>query len=120
MSIVFALVLAAQPAAANPAPDWRPLGVWRGQIDLAWDAASVNRGPDVVTVRLRSEAAQSPRTAEWAISRIEIRCATAMMHVIETITYDPDGAVVRTDNVPQPFQSIPADSFVAIIQRAVC
>ena len=121
MPSLIALMLAAmQPAATTPAPDWRPLGTVREQYRLAWDAASVQRGPEVVTVRFRTEAAQSPETAPRAVSRLEMRCASATMRVIETITYAPDGSVVRRDEVPAPFESIPAGSFVATIQRAVC
>ncbi len=119
MDMIIALMLTAQPAAA-PAPDWRPLGIARERYALAWDAASVQRGPEVVTVRFRTEAAQSPETSPRAMSRLEIRCAAATMRVVETITYASDGSVVRRDTVPQAFEAIPAGSFVATIQHAVC
>ncbi len=119
MDMIIALMLTAQPAAA-PAPDWRPLGIARERYALAWDAASVQRGPEVVTVRFRTEAAQSPQASQHLISRLEIRCAAATMRVVETVTYGVDGSVVRTDTVPPPFQPIPAGSHIAVIQRAVC
>jgi hypothetical protein len=42
------------------------------------------------------------------------------MHVVETITYAPDGSVVRRDTLAQPFVAIPPGSYVAIIKSAVC
>ena len=120
MGMIIALMLAAAQPAAAPAPDWRPLGSARERFNLFWDAASVQRGPEVVTVRFKTEAIQSPEASPRALSRLEIRCAAATMRVVETITYAPDGTVVRTDRVPQPFDAIPAGSHVAIIQRAVC
>ncbi|HYD13736.1 MAG TPA: surface-adhesin E family protein [Allosphingosinicella sp.] len=121
MSTMIALLLAtAQPANAPATPDWRPLGTARDRFELAWDAASVQRGPEVVTVTFRTRAIQSPESSPRAISRAEIRCAAAMMRVIETITYAPDGSVVRRDTVPPPFESIPPGSFVATIRDAVC
>ena len=117
--IIYALMLTTiQPAA--PAPDWRPLGIAGERFRLAWDAATVQRGAEVVTVTFRTEAAESPENAPRAISRLEIRCATAMLRVVETITYAPDGTVTRRDTVPAPFESIPPGSHVAVIQRAVC
>lgn len=119
MQMIFALVLATtQPA--PPAPDWQTLGIAGERFRLAWDAASVQRGPEVVTVTFRTEAAESPESAPRAISRLEIRCATATLRVVETITYAPDGTVTRRDTVPAPFESIPPGSHVATIQRAVC
>jgi len=119
MDMIFALMLAAQPA-TSPAPDWRPLGTARERFALAWDAASVQRGPEAVTVRFRTEAAQSPETSPRAFSRLEIRCAAGTMRVVETVTYAPDGAIVRTDSTPAPFDSIPAGSHIEVIRRAVC
>ena len=117
MGMLLALLLTAQAA---PAPDWRPLGTVRDQYRLAWDAASVEHGAEVVTVRFRTEAAQSPATSPRLESRLEIRCAPATMRVVETVTYAPDGSVTRRDTVPAPFEAIGAGSFVAIIQRSVC
>ena len=119
MGMLIALLLTTQPAAA-PAPDWRPLGTVRDQYRLAWDAASVQRGAEVVTVRFRTEAAQAPETSRRLESRLEIRCASSTMRVVETITYAPDGTVTRRDTVPPAFEAISAGSFVATIQRAVC
>ena len=119
MHTIIALMLAAQPAPAT-APDWRPLGVVRERYRLAWDAASVERGPEVTRVRFRTEAAQSPEAAPRAESRLEIRCASATMRVVETITYAPDGSVMRRDTVPPAFDTIVAGSFVATIRDAVC
>jgi hypothetical protein len=119
MGMLIALLLTTQPASA-PVPDWRPLGTARDQYRLAWDAASVVRGAEVVTVRFRTEAAQSPATSRRLESRLEIRCAASTMRVVETVTYAPDGSVVRRDDVPAPFETIPAGSFVATIRQAVC
>ena len=120
MAILISLMLAAAQPAAAPGPDWRPLGTVRDQYRLAWDAASVQRGAEVVTVRFRTEAAQSPGTSRRLESRLEIRCSSSTMRVVETITYAPDGSVTRRDTVPPAFEAIPAGSFVATIQRAVC
>lgn len=114
------LLAAAQPAPAGSLPDWRPLGTARERYNLSWDAASVERGPEVVTVRFKAEAIQSPESSPRTISRAQIRCAAATMRVIETTTYARDGSVTRRDTVPAPFEAIPAGSFVAVIQRAVC
>ena len=115
MQMVIALMLAAVQA-----PDWRPLGTARDRYSLAWDAASVERGPEVVTVQFRTESLLSPETSPRAVSRIEIRCAAATMRVVETVTLNPDGSLARRDSVPQSFEPIPSGSFVATIQRAVC
>ena len=120
MQTIIALMLAAAQTAPAPPPDWRPLGVVRERYRLAWDAASVERGPEVTRVRFRTEAAQSPETAPRAESRLEIRCASATMRVVETITYAPDGSVIRRDNVPPAFDTIVAGSFVATVRDAVC
>ena len=119
MGMLIALLLTTQPASA-PVPDWRPLGTVRDQYRLAWDAASVQRGAEVVTVRFRTEAAQSPETSRRLESRLEIRCASSTMRVVETVTYAPDGTVTRRDTVPPAFEASPAGSFAATIQRAVC
>ena len=117
--MIIALMLAAvQPA--DPAADWRPLGTARDRYSLAWDAASVERGPEVVTVRFKTESSQSPETSPHAISRMEIRCAAATLRVVETVTMNPDGSVARVDSVPQPFEPIPPGSLVAAVQREVC
>ena len=120
MMLGIALMLAAAQPAPAPTPDWRPLGTVRDQYRLAWDANSVERGAEVVTVRFRTDAAQSPETQRRLESRLEIRCASSTMRVVETVTYAPDGTVTRRDTVPPAFEAIPAGSFVATIQRAVC
>ena len=117
MSMIFALLLAAQAAA--PAPDWRLIGR-AGDRNLSYDAASPRRGPEVVTVMVRNDPAEAPGASPYAISRMEIRCAAAMLRVEETISYRPDGSVIGTDRVPEPFESIPPGSFVEVIHRAVC
>jgi hypothetical protein len=122
LTIAAFTLAAAQPAptATTPATDWRPLGIVRERYRLAWDAASIVRGPDVVSVRFRTEAAQSPETSEHLMSRVEIRCRDSLVRVVETVTYAADGSVVRRDTVPPAFAPIPADSHVAAIQRQVC
>jgi hypothetical protein len=120
--MIVALVLAAaQPAApaATPAPDWRLIGTHQDR-NLFYDAARIERGPEVVTVRIRNAAVLAPDTSPYALSRLEIRCTAAQLRVVETISYRPDGTIIRTDSVPQPFESIPSGSFVAIVQHAVC
>ena len=121
MSMIFAFMLAAgQPtAAAQRAPDWRPIGHNR-ERNIYYDAAGVERGPEVVTVRIRTEAVRAPEASMRTLSRIEIRCASSELRVVETISYAPDGSVIRTDSAPEPFESIPAGSFVALVQQAVC
>ncbi len=122
MGMIVALLLAAaQPAAPAPAaaPDWRPIGQTR-ERNLYYDAAGIERGAEVVTVRVRTELIESPDASPRTVSRMEIRCAAAQLRVIETITYRPDGSIIGTDSVPEPFESIPAGSFVEIIHHAVC
>jgi hypothetical protein len=121
MTIVAFMLAAVQPAPpVVPSPDWRPLGSAGDRYRLYWDAASVERGPEVVSVRFKTEAMQSPESSPRAVSRLEIRCAASTVRVVETITYAPDGSVVRRDTTPVPFDTIPAGSLVAAIQRAVC
>ena len=84
MAMIVALMLAAaQPVvpAATPAPDWRLIGTAR-ERSLFYDAARIERGPDVVTVRIRNQAAQAPDASPYALSRLEIRCAAAQLRVV--------------------------------------
>ncbi len=74
----------------------------------------------MVTVRIKTEMAQAPEASPHLVSRMELRCAASMLRVVETVTYRPDGSIAATDSIPEPFESIPAGSFVAFIQRAVC
>ena len=123
MSMIFALMLAAAqpaPTATPPAPDWRPLGIAQEHYRLAWDAASIERGSEMVRVTVRSEAAQSPETSSHMVSRVEIRCAVSTARVVETITYAADGSVVNRDTAPAAFAVIPPGSHIASIKQAVC
>ena len=111
-----------QPAMAQPAApgaDWRRLGTSRDRT-IWYDAARIDRGPEVVTVRFRTELTQAPETSFSTLSRMEIRCAASVARTIETISYAPDGKVIRTDGVPVPFETIPAGSPVEAVRRAVC
>ena len=106
-----------QPAA--PGADWRRLGTSRDRT-IWYDAARIDRGPEAVTVRFRTELTTAPATSFSTLSRMEIRCAASVARTIETISYAPDGKVIRTDSVPVPFETIPAGSLVEAVRRAVC
>ncbi|WP_395612246.1 surface-adhesin E family protein [Allosphingosinicella sp.] len=106
-----------QPAA--PGADWRRLGTSRDRT-IWYDAARIERGPEVVTVRFRTELAQAPETSFSTLSRMEIRCAASEGRTIETISYAADGKVIRTDSVPVPFEAIPAGSLMERVKRAAC
>jgi hypothetical protein len=120
--IISVLLAAAQPAAPAAAPDWRPLGTVRdGQFALFYDRARIGRGAgDLVTIWLKREAATAPQSQNHAVSRVEIRCIARTVRVVETVTRRADGTLVGTDTEPQPFDSIPAGSFVETIHRDVC
>jgi hypothetical protein len=107
----------AQPAA--PGADWRRLGTARDRT-IWYDAARIDRGPEVVTVRFRTELTQAPETSFSTLSRMEIRCAASEGRTIETISYAADGKVIRTDSVPVPFEAIPAGSLMERVKRAAC
>ena len=120
MSIaIFLLLAAAQPQPAA-APNWRPLGTMQGRFNLYYDGGRIERGADAVTIRIKREPFPAQAGAPWWISRVEIRCAANSVRVVETVSHRPDGSVSRTDTVPQPFESIPAGSFVEAIHRDVC
>jgi hypothetical protein len=120
MSIAISLLLAAAQTQAAPAPNWRPLGTVQGRFNLFYDGARIERGADAVTVWIRREPFPAQSGAPWWISRVEIRCIAGTTRVVETVSYRPDGSVGRTDTEPEPFESIPAGSFVEAIHRAVC
>lgn len=134
MDVIFGLMLAAaQPAAvttpaatqptmtqpAAPGAEWRRLGTTRDRT-IWYDAARIDRGPEVVTVRFRTELTQAPETSFSTASRLEVRCAASEARTIETISYAPDGRITRTDSVPVPFSAIPSGSLMEAVKRAVC
>jgi hypothetical protein len=113
-----ALLLAAlvQPGA----PDWHPLGE-TPDLSLAWDAGSVARRGDRVSLRLR--VVRNPPVEgvnAYAISQVEIDCARSTSRVGETVNYSSND--VRGDVMTEdlPWQPIPAESFVADLRDAVC
>lgn len=111
------IAVAAVPASAQPAPDWRRFGETRGSA-LEWDAANVERGETlIVTVRLTRPAGNR---YPYTISRIELRCMPAQLRTLETANYLPDGSVGSRDTVPVAWDDIPPDSLVAGLRAAVC
>jgi hypothetical protein len=120
--LLLAASAAAQaPPAAESAPNWRPLGTGRGGFVVSWDSASIEREGDNVRIRLKTERpAPAPGTVAHAISRVEIRCAGALGHVVETVNYLTDGTRGRTDTEAGPLEPIPPNSMMSVIQRAVC
>jgi hypothetical protein len=102
------------------AADWRPLGE-TPDISVAWDAGSVARRGDLVSLRLR--VVRNPPVEginAYAISQVEIDCARSTSRVGETVNYSSDdvrGEVMIED---LPWQPIPAQSFVGDLRDAVC
>ena len=79
-----------------------------GRFALFYDGARIERGAgDLVTIRTRRQSAAAPETQPHAVSRIEIQCLGRMVRVVETVTRDPNGSIVHTDSVPQPFEVDP-------------
>ena len=129
MSIAISLLLAAaQPAAVQagpiasppPATNWRPLGTLQGRFNLSYTARDERGADGLVTVWIKREPSPAASGTPWWISRAEIRCAANVMRVVETVSHRPDGSIARTDTVPEPFEPIPAGSFVEAIHRDVC
>jgi len=110
---------AGDPEPPNPAADWRPLGKVSG-ISLSWNAAAVEHGATLV-VPVRSTPPTPGNTAySHAVTRMEMRCAPAEAHAIQTINYRPDGTIGRIDNNPVPFAPIPPGSMMARLHDALC
>ena len=119
MAMLLAALLAVQAAApAAAAPDWQPLGN-NGGVTVDWDAAFVERG-ETTFVRIRSTPPEGYTRYAYVVSRVELRCAAAEGRVVQTLSYGADHAVVRTDDVPQPFVAIPAGSFFEALRQRVC
>ncbi|HTU13544.1 MAG TPA: hypothetical protein VMG08_21825 [Allosphingosinicella sp.] len=108
-------------AALQPAPaDWRALGQAES-MQLSWDAGGVTRSGDITTIRIRT-VPQPPRQGEnaYAISRVELRCATGEARVADTTNYASDGTEGLRDATNLSFSPIPPESFFATVSTEVC
>lgn len=116
LSLSLLAAAALQPATA----DWRAIGQAE-DMQMAWDAGGVTRSGDIITLRVRV-APQPPRAGEnaYAISRVELRCATDEARVAETVNYAADGTEGQRDVTNLSFSPIPPGSFFATVRAQLC
>ena len=108
-------------AAMQPAtPDWRELSA-TAERHYAWDANGVTRSGETTTIRLRREpgfASLGPDA--YAITKVEIRCATGLARAVETVSYAADGTAGGSDTSPTTFEPIPQNSILNDVRVQVC
>lgn len=117
--LAFTLALLAAQALPGTAGDWQPLGSAAGS-EVYWDRSGVERSGGVTIARVRRVLSLTGEGSAYFVSRIEIRCAENMGHVIETVSYRGDGTITRTDANPAPLIAIPAGSMFETLRNQVC
>jgi hypothetical protein len=118
--MILSVSLLAAALSMQPAADWRPLAELES-AHLAWNAANVTRQGDVTIVSVRV-IPQPPRQGAnaYAISRLELHCASNQARVASTQNFATDGTPGVVDNEMLPFEPIPAQSFVETVRGLVC
>lgn len=113
-----ALLLAA--LVQQDAGAWRTLGE-TPEFVVAWEADSVARNGDRVSLRLR--VARNPPVEgvnAYAISQVEIDCAQSTSRIGDVVNYSSNGERGTTVTEDMPWSPIPTGSFVANLRDAVC
>ena len=121
VSTLLLLLVAQDPAAAAGTPHaWRPLGEPRPGFHLSFDPTPAARTGGVITVRVMTRYPAIARAPSYSVSMVEIRCGDGQARVVRTLSYAADGTQTRDDDVPVPFEPIPADSPFHAVRTAVC